>query len=103
MEMDNFTPYDLEEGRSAIDVSWDTTDNRFLGVLTEYSRGKPSAEEEDLLIWKGMKLFTLFFTSQSGIKLQDEYNFEKHQEALFGIKIPHILIIARNSSSSSKE
>lgn len=68
LEMDNFTGLDLEPGRSAIDMCWDSNDNRFCGVLTEYSKVRTSVEEENDTVWKGMKLFTLFFTSQSGIR-----------------------------------
>ena len=40
MEMDNFSFYELDEGRSAIDMCWDQVDNRLFGVVTEYSKGK---------------------------------------------------------------
>lgn len=45
-EMDNFTPFELPEGRNVMEIIWDVADSRFFAVLTEYAKAKAEANED---------------------------------------------------------
>ena len=69
-EMDNFTAFELPEGRNVVEIIWDVVDSRFFAVLTEYAKAKAETNEdsEETNEWPLLKIFTFFFASSNGIR-----------------------------------
>ena len=98
VDMDSYISFSLGSERRPMKISWDTSDNRFFCVISEFFKEDSENEGEEfdfLLKFKGKELSTFFVTSEHGIKRQDIYKLEEDAEDIFALSIPNYYLISK--------
>lgn len=109
VEMDSFTDYEISQNRIPVEILWDFSEPKVLGIFTEYAKDisekneyRPDIDLDKETNWYGPELYLFYYTPESGIHTLETHKINRDNQGVFAIEMPNIYFFSSQVDPKTK-